>query len=51
MGNPNAVHLKNRIAQTVTPAKAGIQKSLKKLDSRFRGNDSKGFDMRAAVLK
>ena len=23
----------------VTPAKAGVQKSLKRLDSRFRGND------------
>jgi hypothetical protein len=26
-------------ATDVTPAKAGVQKSLKSLDSRFRGND------------
>jgi hypothetical protein len=25
----------------VTPAKAGVQKSKERLDSRFRGNDSK----------
>ena len=27
----------------VTPAKAGVQKSLKRLDSRFRGNDNIGL--------
>jgi hypothetical protein len=27
----------------VTPAKAGIQKLLKRLDSRFRGNDNLGL--------
>jgi len=39
------------IAHTVTPAKAGVQKSLRRLDSRLRGNDAKGFDMMAKVLK
>jgi len=27
--------------QVVTPAKAGVQKILEKLDSRLRGNDTK----------
>ena len=39
------------MAGLTTPAKAGAQKTLKKLDFRFRGNDSKGFDIRADVLK
>jgi len=28
--------------KTVTPAEAGVQNSLKLLDSRFRGNDKNG---------
>jgi len=28
--------------KSVTPAEAGVQKSLNLLDSRFRGNDKKG---------
>jgi hypothetical protein len=32
--------VQNRVTLSiVTPAKAGVQKSLKRLDSRFRGND------------
>ena len=32
-----------KLNKGVTPAKAGVQKFLKKLDSRFRGNDNPGF--------
>jgi hypothetical protein len=32
--------MKRLVAQAVTPAKAGIQNILKRLDSRFRRNDS-----------
>ena len=35
-------HLQNSI-KGVTPAKAGVQKLLKRLDSRFRGNDKLGL--------
>jgi predicted GIY-YIG superfamily endonuclease len=28
-----------KLKKTVTPAKSGVQKPLKNLDSRFRGND------------
>jgi len=31
------------IARTATPAKAGVQKSLKRLDSGFRRNAAGGF--------
>jgi len=30
-----------KVSQVVTPAKAGVQKTLEKLDSRLRGNDRK----------
>jgi hypothetical protein len=30
-----------KVHQAVTPAKAGVQKRLKGLDSRLRGNDKK----------
>jgi len=33
-----------KVPQIVTPAKAGVQKSLQRLDFRFRGNDrERGF--------
>ena len=32
-----------KVPNTVTPAEAGVQNSLKSLDSRLRGNDDKGF--------
>jgi hypothetical protein len=35
----------------VTPAKAGAQKFLKRLDSRFRGNDNLGLLQLAQVIK
>jgi hypothetical protein len=31
-----------KLEKVVTPAKAGVQKSMKRLDSRFRGNDILG---------
>jgi hypothetical protein len=31
-----------KVQKAVTPAKAGVQKYLNFLDSRFRGNDKKG---------
>ena len=34
----------------VTPAKAGVQKFLKRLDSRFRGNDNLGLLQLAKLL-
>jgi len=38
--------------KTVMPAKAGIQKCLKKLDSRLRGNDNKrGPIMKEGILR
>jgi hypothetical protein len=30
-----------KVPQVVTPAKAGVQKTLERLDSRLRGNDRK----------
>ena len=30
-----------KVPEGVTPAKAGVQKTLKRLDSRLRGNDGK----------
>jgi len=30
-----------KVLQVVTPAKAGVQKGLQRLDSRLRGNDRK----------
>jgi hypothetical protein len=41
----------NWLAHTVTPAKAGIQKSAKILDSGFHRNDVKRFHLRAEELK
>ena len=41
----------NWITHTVTPAKAGVQKSLKRLDSGFRRNDAGGVHMRPDELK
>jgi hypothetical protein len=35
---------------TVMPAKTGIQKGLKKLDSRLRGNDNKGDQLLKIVF-
>jgi hypothetical protein len=32
-----------KVKKGVTPAKAGVQKFLKRLDSRFRGNDNLGL--------
>ena len=32
-----------KLNKSVTPAKAGVQKFLKRLDSRFRGNDNLGL--------
>jgi hypothetical protein len=32
-----------KLDKSVTPAKAGVQKSLKELDSGFRRNDKKDF--------
>jgi len=34
--------LMQKVSKAVTPAKAGVQKWLIFLDSRFRGNDEKG---------
>jgi zinc protease len=34
----------------VSPAKAGVQKSLNRLDSRFRGNDNRGFLQLVRIL-
>jgi hypothetical protein len=31
-----------KVSQVVTPAKAGVQKHMKFLDSRLHGNDRKG---------
>jgi hypothetical protein len=31
-----------KVPQVVTPAKAGVQRTLERLDSRLRGNDRKG---------
>ena len=36
---------------SVTPAKAGVQKGLKRLDSGFRRNDTAGVCMRPKGLK
>jgi hypothetical protein len=35
--------LSQKVCWVVTPAKAGVQKPLKRLDSRLRGNDRKGL--------
>jgi hypothetical protein len=34
--------ISQKVPQTVTPAKAGVQKCLKGLDARLRGHDIKG---------
>jgi len=39
-----------KFGKTVTPAKAGVQKSLKNLDSGFRRNDEKGFLQKARLI-
>ncbi len=33
-----------KVYQSVTPAKAGVQKYLNSLDSRFHGNDDNGLN-------
>ena len=38
-------------AHTVTPAKAGVQKNAKRLDSGLRRNDVKRLNLRAEELK
>ncbi|MBW1707785.1 MAG: hypothetical protein JRJ86_21935 [Deltaproteobacteria bacterium] len=47
----NGLVQSRKILFFVIPAKAGVQKSLRRLDSRLRGNDAKGFAMMAKVLK
>ncbi|HQN18852.1 MAG TPA: hypothetical protein PKV86_06930 [Syntrophobacteraceae bacterium] len=43
--DPNAVELSGTsLRGAVTPAKAGVQKILKSLDSGFRWNDAQGFN-------
>ena len=39
-----------KLKKGVTPAKAGVQKFFKRLDSRFRGNDSLGVLQLAQFL-
>ena len=41
----------NSDANNVTPAEAGVQKSLKRLDSGFRRNDARGSHVREDGLK
>ena len=48
----NAINLREiALLTSVTPAKAGVQKSLKRLDSGFRRNDAACVCMRPKTLK
>jgi hypothetical protein len=38
----NTMNQLQNLKKAVTPAKAGVQRSMKRLDSRFRGNDVPG---------
>jgi hypothetical protein len=40
-----------KLKKGVTPAKAGVQKFLKRLDSRFRGNDYLGLLQMTLFIK
>jgi hypothetical protein len=46
----NSVESLAKLNKTVTPAKAGVQKSLKNLDSCFRRNDAERFLQEAPVV-
>jgi len=51
MGNDTVRMRKSQnFKKGVTPAKAGVQKFLKRLDSRFRGNDNCGLLQLARII-
>ncbi len=47
----NSVEPIAKPAYSVTPAKAGVQNALKRLDSRLRGNDAEGLLQLALLSK